>query len=201
MYNTAHHRANGYSYTVKTREPTVGSRLRDLRLHNGMSIRGLAERCGLSHPFISSVEKNATSPSVSSLKKILDALGITLTDFFAEKKSIERIAFYKANELTELADGVNLSYRQVGANLKGAEMLILHERYAPGASTGEDKYHHQAQEGGVIVQGRLLITVGDESRVLEQSDAYYFDSTIPHKMENISDEECVVVSAVTPPTF
>ncbi len=166
-----------------------------------MSIRGLAERSGLSHPFISSAEKDATSPSVSSLKKILDALGVTLSDFFAEKESIERVAFYKANELTELADGVNLSYRQVGANLKGAEMLILHERYAPGASTGEDKYHHQAQEGGVVVQGKLLITVGTESRVLEEGDAYYFDSTIPHRMENIADEECVVVSAVTPPTF
>lgn len=186
---------------MATRQPTVGARLKELRLQNGLSIRGLAERSGLSHPFISSAEKDLTSPSVSSLKKILDALGVTLTDFFAEKKTIDRIAFYKANELTELADGVSLSYRQVGANLKGAEMLILHERYAPGASTGEDKYHHQAQEGGVIVKGKLLITVGSESRVLEEGDAYYFDSTIPHKMENIADEECVVVSAVTPPTF
>lgn len=186
---------------MNTREPTVGSRLKELRLQNGLSIRGLAERSGLSHPFISSAEKDATSPSVSSLKKLLDALGVTLSDFFSEKESVERVAFYKANELTELADGVNLSYRQVGANLKGAEMLILHERYAPGASTGEDRYHHNAQEGGVIVKGKLSITVGDEIRVLEEGDAYYFDSTIPHRMENISDEECVVVSAVTPPTF
>lgn len=166
-----------------------------------MSIRALAERSGLSHPFVSSAEKGATSPSVSSLKKLLDALGVTLSDFFSEKKSIQRVAFYKANELTELADGTNLSYRQVGANLKGAEMLILHERYAPGASTGEDKYHHHAQEGGVVVKGRLLITVGEDSRILEEGDAYYFDSNLPHKMENISDEECIVVSAVTPPTF
>jgi transcriptional regulator with XRE-family HTH domain len=179
----------------------LGSRLRELRLQRGISIRGLAKLSGLSHPFVSAAEKDKTSPSVSSLKKLLDALGITLSAFFSEEASIQRVAFYKASELTELADGTNLSYRQVGANLKGAEMLILHERYAPGASTGEDKYHHRAQEGGVVVKGNLLITVGDENRVLEEGDAYYFDSTIPHKMENISDEECVVVSAVTPPTF
>lgn len=184
-----------------TVDRSLGQRLKELRKKNELSIRALAQKSGLSHPFISSVERNATNPSVSSLKKLLDVLGVTMSDFFSEKESLQRVAFYRSHELTELADGEILSYRQVGANLKGAGMLILHERYAPGASTGEDKYHHVAEEGGVVVKGRLVITVGEESRVLEEGDAYYFDSTIPHKMENIFDEECVVVSAVSPPTF
>lgn len=180
---------------------TLGYRLKQLRLSKRMSLRALAENSGLSHPFISSIEKNTGNPSVSSLKRILDVLDITLSDFFADKISVERVAFYKANELVELADGKQLSYRQVGANLKDAKMMVLHERYAPGASTGEDTYHHFAEEGGVVVAGRILITVGDKSQVLEVGDAYYFDSTLPHKMDNIFEEECIIVSAVTPPTF
>ncbi|SDN57782.1 cupin domain-containing protein [Vreelandella arcis] len=180
---------------------TLGYRLRQLRLSKRMSLRALAERSGLSHPFISSIEKDTGNPSISSLKRILDNLDVTLSDFFAEKVSVERVAFYKASELVELADGKELSYRQVGANLKNAKMMILHERYAPGASTGDDTYQHYAEEGGVVVSGRILITVGDKSRVLESGDAYYFDSTLPHKMENVFEEECIVVSSVTPPTF
>lgn len=186
---------------VNNSNEMLGTRIKKLRAQKGISIRSLAEASGLTHPFISMVERNLNSPSVSSLKKLLSALGVTLSEFFADKNSLERVAFYRADELTELADGEKLSYRQVGANLQGAEMMILHERYAPGADTGEDQYHHQAQEGGIVIKGKLLITVGDESKVLQEGDAYYFDSTIPHKMQNIFDEECVVVSAVTPPTF
>lgn len=179
----------------------VGKRLRRIRQERKISIRELAENSGLTHAFISLVERNKTSPSVSSLKKLLTALDITLADFFSEAKTIENVRFYKKEELRELADGNLLSYRQVGADIEGANMLILHEKYAPGASTGEEPYHHNAQEGGIIIKGKLLLIVGNKSKVLSEGDAYYFDSNIPHKMENIFEEECIVVSAVTPPTF
>ena len=178
-----------------------GERIKALRLQKGLSIRGLAKQSGLTHPFIAMVERNETSPSVSSLKKILSVLDVTLSDFFSDRDSLDRVAFYRADDLVELADGDQVSYRQVGANLRNAQMMLLHERYAPGASTGDDGYSHQAEEGGVVIQGRLEITVGDATETLGPGDAYYFDSTLPHRMENVSDEECVVVSAVTPRTF
>lgn len=178
-----------------------GERIKSLRLEKGLSIRGLAKQSGLTHPFIAMVERNETSPSVSSLKKILSVLDVTLSDFFSDRDSLDRVAFYRADDLVELADGEQVSYRQVGANLRNAQMMLLHERYAPGASTGDDGYSHQAEEGGVIIQGRLEITVGNVSETLGPGDAYYFDSTLPHRMENVSDEQCIVVSAVTPRTF
>ena len=178
-----------------------GERIKALRLQKGLSIRGLAKQSGLTHPFIAMVERNETSPSVSSLKKILSVLDVTLSDFFSDRDSLDRVAFYRADDLVELADGDQVSYRQVGANLRNAQMMLLHERYAPGASTGDDGYSHQAEEGGVVIQGRLEITVGDATEILGPGDAYYFDSTLPHRMENVSDDECVVVSAVTPRTF
>lgn len=179
----------------------LGAQIRALRSKQNLSIRELAKRSGLSHPFISMVERNEASPSVASLKKILAALETTLSDFFTPRDSLDRVAFYKAHELVELADGEKLSYRQVGANLKNANMMILHERYAPGATTGDEGYSHNAQEGGIVVKGTLQITVDEKTETLGPGDAYYFDSTLPHRMENITEEECVVISAVTPPTF
>lgn len=179
----------------------VGDRIKELRLLNNLSIRQLALKSGLSHPFLSAMEKGQTSPSVSSLKKVLDALDITLSDFFAPPKAAADVAFYESTELTELADGEMLSYKQVGADFKDSQMLILHERYKPGASTGEETYRHEAQEGGVVIKGRLTITVGDTTKTLGPGDGYYFDSRLPHRMENKSSEDCIVVSAVTPKSF
>jgi len=191
----------GNAEQTADRIESLGPRLRALRGERGFSIRALAKRSGLTHPFLSLVERNQTSPSVASLKRILAALDTTLSDFFSPKDSLERVAFYKSDELVELADGEQLSYRQVGANLKNAQMMLLHERYAPGANTGDESYSHQAQEGGIVIRGTLQITVGDKTETLGPGDAYYFDSTLPHRMENISTEECIVVSAVTPRTF
>lgn len=178
-----------------------GARLKALRVARGLSIRELARRCGVSHVAISLIERGRNSPSVSSLKAILDALDTTLSAFFSDPLPARAPVVYRAEELVELADGQWLSYRQVGRNLSSAAMMILHERYEPGADTGEAPYHHQAEEGGVVVAGRLELTVDGQISVLDPGDAYYFDSRRPHRMRNPFDEPCIVVSAVSPPTF
>ena len=60
---------------------------------------------------------------------------------------------------------------------------------------------HDAEEGGIVLQGRLEVTVGDEMQVLTSGDAYRFNSRLPHRFRNTGNEECVVVSACTPPSF
>lgn len=186
---------------------TAGERLKQLRQSRGLSIRELGRRCGISHVSISLIERGRHSPSISSLKAVLDALETTLSAFFSDPLPDSVPVVYRADELVELADGTSLSYRQVGRNLAGSAMMILHEHYAPGADTGESLFSHgyrerrRSEEGGVVVAGRLELTVDDDVHILEPGDAYYFDSQRPHRMRNPFDEECVVVSAATPPTF
>ena len=80
-------------------------------------------------------------------------------------------------------------------------MSILHERYAAGADTGEEMLAHPGEEGGVIVRGRIELTVGGAMRVLESGDAYYFSSSVPHRFRNPGRDDCEIISASTPPTF
>ena len=178
----------------------VGGRLQAVRLQHGLSQRELAKRAGLTHSTISLIEQNRVSPSVGSLKKILDGIPITLSEFFAEGMGDDAQIFYHRTELVELASG-KISYRQVGRHLKGRALQILHERLAPGADTGEMMLQHNAEEGGVIIRGALEVTVGTVKRVLKPGDAYYFNSNIPHRFRNSGDEECELVSACTPPSF
>jgi mannose-6-phosphate isomerase-like protein (cupin superfamily) len=60
---------------------------------------------------------------------------------------------------------------------------------------------HQGEEGGVVVRGRIELTIGGESRVLGPGDAYYFTSAVPHRFRNTGNEPCEIISASTPPTF
>ena len=179
----------------------LGGRLRAVRQMQGLSQRELAKRAGVSNAIISLIEQNRTSPSVGLLKKVLAGVPMSLADFFAGELTPRRQVFFSAVELTEIAGRGGLSYRQVGRDLTGRAIQILHERYAPGADTGETLLRHEAEEGAVVIRGRREVTVGDQRRVLEPGDAYYFDSRLPHRFRNIGEEECEVVSACTPPSF
>ena len=178
----------------------VGQRLRRLRERHGLSQRALARRAGVSNAAISLIEQNGSSPSVGMLKKVLAGFPLSLADFFAgEAPGRPRIVF-RAAELTEIAGG-KLSYRQVGRDLAGKALQILHERYAPGADSGEHPLTHEAEEGGVVIQGTIELTVGEERFLLKAGDAYAFDSRQPHRFRNPGREEAVIVSACSPPSF
>ena len=176
----------------------VGARLRLLRESYGLSQRELARRAGLNHGTIGCIEKETISPSVGSLRKILDSFPMTLSEFFALEPDVDAQVFFGASELMEVGGG-GISLRQVGHNLKGRPLQVLLEHYAPGASTAAVPYSHQGDEGGVVIKGRIEITVGGSTRVLGPGDGYLFSSRLPHRFRNVGDEEAVVVSANTPP--
>jgi len=178
----------------------VGQRLRALRLARGLSQRELAKRAGVSNAIISLIEQNRSSPSVGSLKKVLDGLPLSLAEFFAGEAAASPPVFFRAGDLVELAGGA-ISYRQIGRDLAGRAVQILHERYQPGADTGEAMLRHESEEGAVVVRGQLEVTIDGERRLLGPGDAYYFDSRRPHRFRNTGSEECEVVSACAPPSF
>ena len=60
---------------------------------------------------------------------------------------------------------------------------------------------HEGEEGGIVLRGKIELTVGDQVQTLLPGDAYYFKSTLPHRFRNPGNEECEIVSACTPPTF
>ncbi len=178
----------------------LGLRLRSLRESYRLSQRALAKQTGVSHATVSLIEQGRMSPSIGLLKKLLLGLGISVADFFAMETTPEPQPFFSPDELTELATGP-ISYRQVASGRSDLRMMILHERYAPGADTGRSMLRHDAHEGGVVIRGRFEAIVGSQRRVLGPGDAYYFDSRTPHRFRNIGEEEVEIVSACTPPNF
>lgn len=181
-------------------EFNAGQRLRAIREMYGLSQRALAKKAGVTNGIISMIEQNRNSPSLATLKKILDAIPISFSDFFSIGITNKHEIVFRADDLVEIGSS-GFSFKQVGKDLKEKAMQIIHERIEPGADSGEEMLRHESEEGGVVVQGLLELTVGGEVYTLGPGDAYYFDSRIPHRFRNIGKEKVEMVSACSPPTL
>src|SRR6202012_492525 len=160
------------SIIIDTMSIDVGTHLRAVRQMYGLSQRELAKRAGVTKGLISLIEQNRVSPSVSSLKKVLDGIPMALAEFFTLDLSGKPEVFFPRSELADIGTGA-VELRLVGGRLAKRSMSILHERYAPNADTGEEVLTHAGGEGGVGVRGKIDLTVGGESRVLAPGGAYY----------------------------
>jgi transcriptional regulator with XRE-family HTH domain len=180
----------------------VGSRLKMLRLRHQLSQRALAKKAGVANATISLIESGSTSPSVSALKRILAGIPMTLAEFFSDElPGAKSEVFYRAESLTEISGGEGISYRQIGSAKAGHALQILYENYQVDADTGMMMLEHEGEEGGVILTGRLEVTVGEATRILGAGDAYYFDSRLPHRFRNAGSDVCTLVSSCSPPSF
>lgn len=178
----------------------IGRRLRSIRTRLGLSQRHLARVSGVANATISQIEAGRLNPTVSMLKKVLDGVPMSLSEFFADDfESADRI-FFRAEELTEIADG-GVSFLQVGANLRNRAIQLLKECYQPGAGTGRHSLTHEGEECGIVLSGRLEVTVADRTEVLRAGDAYYFRSDQPHQFRNPGNEPCELITACSPPSF
>lgn len=180
----------------------VGVRLQSIRKLKGLSQRELAKRAGVTNSTISMIEKNSVSPSISSLKKVLGGIPMSLVEFFSldlEQDNHTQVV-YRADELTDLSSGA-VTMKLIGKAHANRTITFLDETYPPGTDTGEEMLNHDGEEAGMLVDGRLELTVGAEVFVLEPGDSYYFDSTKPHRFRNPYDQPARLISATTPANF
>ena len=178
----------------------VGKQLKAVRTAFGLSQRELAKRAGVTNGMISLIEQDRVSPSIGSLQKILSAFPMTMADFFTRDMEGEQAVVFRKADLPDVGTG-DIQYRLVAASRQDRKMSILWETYEPQADTGEDLLSHSGEEGGVVVEGELEVTVAGKTWVLGPGDAYYFDIRLPHRFRNVGDTPARIVSANTPPTI
>ena len=180
----------------------VGERLQSIRKLKGLSQRELAKRAGVTNSTISMIEKNSVSPSISSLRKVLSGIPMSMVEFFSEEILQENPTqiVYKANELIDISDGA-VTMKLVGKAHPSRAISFLDETYPAGTDTGDEMYAHEGEEAGMLVEGKLELTVGDEVFILEPGDSYYFESSKPHRFRNPFDEPARLISATTPANF
>ena len=176
--------------------------LQSIRKHKGLSQRELAKRAGVTNSTISMIEKNSVSPSISSLKKVLGGIPMSLVEFFSldfEQDNQTQVV-YRASELLDISDGA-VTMKLIGKAHPSRAIAFLDETYPPGADTGAEMLNHDGEEAGMLIDGRLELTVSGELFVLESGDSYYFESNKPHRFRNPFDKPARLISATTPANF
>ena len=178
----------------------LGQRIRQLRSAAGKSQRALARDAGVSNGTISLIESGQSDPTVGQLKKILDALDISMARFFEPNANPVDAYFFSRDTLVEIGSG-KISYRHSAHPDGKRQLQILSEVYQPGADTGPSMLRHEGEEGGVIISGELEVQVLDQKKRLQAGDVYQFPSHLPHRFRNVGKTECRLISACTPPSF
>lgn len=180
----------------------VGPRLKLVRERYKLSQRELAKRAGVANATISLIEQSRVSPSISSLKKLLEGVPMSLAEFFTfDEPPAENSYVFRPDAQPDLGQG-GLRLLLIGASLPNRQMRMLRELYAPNADTGEEMItHHIGEECGLVVRGTIELVIDKETYVLHAGDGYYFPSTLPHRFRNIGQDEAEIISANSPANF
>jgi transcriptional regulator with XRE-family HTH domain len=161
----------------------VGTRLRQLREERNMSMRSLATASGLSANALSMIERGKTSPSVSTLYKLADAMGVPITTFFGEQTSKQQVIFLRAQERPRVpfARGVweGLGGEQFSGRVEPF-MLTLEN----GASSGPHLMAHSGHEFVICLRGQLEYYVEKEIFNLGPGDSLLFAAQLNHRWRN-----------------
>lgn len=161
----------------------VGNRLRQLRETCGVSMRTLATMSGLSANALSMIERGKTSPSVSTLYRLADALEVPVTDFFSPAPVREKVVFLKADERTRLPFMRGLWEGLGGENFVGHVMPFM-LTLESGASSGPNNVIHTGHEFVFCLRGQLEYLVEGHPYMLETGDSLLFAAQLNHRWRN-----------------
>jgi transcriptional regulator with XRE-family HTH domain/mannose-6-phosphate isomerase-like protein (cupin superfamily) len=174
----------------------VGGRLRQLRQERGKSMRALARLSGLSTNALSMIERGRTSPSVSTLYKISDALEVPITAFFREEPPRQQVVFCQADQRNRVSFPKGMWEGLGGEFFIGHVepfMLILD----PGASSGPFGMLHTGHEFVMCIEGQLEYEVEDRLYTLNPGDSLIFAAQLRHRWRNSGEGAARAVFVLT----
>ena len=183
---------------MKSVQVGLGEQLHRLRVEKGLTLQALAEQVDKSESYLSRLERGQITPSLSSLKQIADALGRPLVYLLGNEFPPLEMTTNRGKH-RRLIVSPELEYEILSAPNHQVSLfkVILKE----GESSGEKPYSHQGIESGVVLKGKVKITVGEKEFFLEEGDSITYQCEKPHSFENAGKGEAIGIWAVSPPTF
>jgi len=190
----------------------VGQQLRSLRKARGLTLQQLAGLTELSRTYISQIETGTANPSVATLKKLADVLGVSVGALFSDgpdqptdsqpplASGLADVRVVRHDRRKSLSwPGRPWKTYLLTPDLQRKLEVLLNE-LMPG-DTVDEAYTHEGEEFGFVLEGQYEVTVGDDVYVLEEGDSISYPSHLPHKMRVVGDRPCRSIWVITPPSF
>ena len=170
---------------------SIGERIKALRTRQGMTLAGLGEQVNLSTSYLSQVERDKTTPSLTTLTAIARALDVRLRYFFESSTAstcVVRADGDPGDETSEPGIGRRYLSPENGGSKLSANRITLE----PGALYDLPPVAF-TEELVFVLRGCLEVFVGDEQFTLKAGDSCHYDAAQPHRWCNEGDEPAVVI--------
>lgn len=175
----------------------IGKKLKGLRIMKNLTQEELADRAELSKGFISQIERNLTSPSISTLMDILQCLGTDLKEFFSDSED-SQIVFRKSDYFektdAELKNTIQWIIPNAQKNIMEPILLTLEK----GGQTYPDN-PHEGEEFGYVLQGSIAIHLGNKLYRARKGESFYFTPDKKHYLT--SKTGAIILWVSSPPSF
>lgn len=176
----------------------VGDRLKEIRTRCGITMAALADKTGLSKALISQVENDKASPSLATLERLAEGLGVPAA--YLLLKPEDRIQVVRASERSTYEFGPHRIQVEVLSAKSARNLKAVMVEFPPGTSTGCEGHAHGGEEFHLVLEGRVQAIQGDESIILEAGDTFHWKGCVPHRVLNAGDGVARVL-AVTSATM
>ena len=171
-------------------EVAIGREVRTLRLAKRLTVKDISTQTGLSQGMLSKIENGQTSPSLTTLQALADALGTPLTAFFQRYEENREVVHTKSGAGVEIVrEGTRAGhqYRLLG-HLSSPSGGVRVEPYLITLTDTSDTFptfQHDGVEMIYVLEGRLGYRHGDTVHQLEPGDTLFFDADAPHGPEDL----------------
>lgn len=177
----------------------IGNKIKRLRVKNGLTQEELADRCELSKGFISQIERDLASPSISTLFDLLQCLGTDLKDFFNDAADEDVVFTNDDVFVKEYKDEGSIINWIVPNSQKNDMEPIIIELLPGGKSYIDDP--HEGEEFGYCLSGSVTLHLGAKKYKVKKHESFYFKPNSVHYITNNSKQNAKVLWVSTPPTF
>jgi transcriptional regulator with XRE-family HTH domain len=178
-------------------EVLVGHKLRELRIRRGFSLRGLADRSGLNVNTLSLVENGKSSPSVSTLQQLAQALEVPIATFFESEPVEKRVVFTPADQ-RPLATFGRTQMQNLGKDLADSAVQPFIVTLKPGTGSGDRMIVHTGHEFVYCLDGNIRYQIKQDEYILKPGDSLVFEAHLPHCWENNNDDTAQILLILYP---
>jgi transcriptional regulator with XRE-family HTH domain len=184
----------------RVRSPeTIGEGIRRERLRRGLTLAQLATRVNLTVSALSQIERGASDPSISSLRRIGQAFDVPMFQFLIGTAQREIVVRRDRRTKMNFPDRA-LEYELVSADTSG-EFEVLSLSLSPGGSTGAVPNSHASEECAVVLRGDVVAEVSGQIYELAAGDSIKIHRELLHRFMNRSETEAEILIIISPPTF
>jgi transcriptional regulator with XRE-family HTH domain len=180
----------------------IGYAIRTQRKKSGMTLVELAKKTDFSISYLSQIERNLLTPSIATLRKLADALGLPAGQLMLKDagQSNAPVAVVRRTERKKLAfPGSDIHYELLTPDMRRRASLLWVE--APPGSESGPLFSHEGEDGVVVLKGTIEVEVGGVWHRLGRGDSIYFNANIPHRWRNHETEAAQAIWLSTPPSF